>query len=102
MREEEGVWGREKTVQRAEARRAFGQSCSGTVGALSLGSGEPSWVFEEGVGALLAWQLGPHCGRQDIGQWWSPWDSGLGLCGRGTERAPVRGGGLGRARWAWC
>lgn len=64
---------------------------------MEAGSGEPSWVFEEGTGGLLVWQLGPHHERQGM----RLWDSGLGLCGWGTERAPVLGGGSGRARRAW-
>lgn len=36
-----------------------------------------------------------------ISERWSEWDLGLGLCGWGTARAPVLGGGLGRARQAW-
>lgn len=64
-------------------------------GALSVGSGEPWWVFEEGLErpvGLGSWGLTVERGYRIVGGQW-----GSGLCDWGPERAPALGGGLGRA-----
>lgn len=46
---------------------------------MEAGSGEPSWVFEEGTGGLLVWQFGAssrEAGYEAVG--FGPWALWLG------------------------
>lgn len=64
--EEEGHWSRRENMQRPEARRA----CGRTVRALVQAVGSHGGVRGRDRAACRFEQLGPHCGRQDVGLWW--------------------------------